>query len=101
MDDAKSGGLLGDFLAEADLAAELNRHSRTIKRWRDLGIGPPFVMLGQQPFYPIDRVKAWLASGGTAARRDRPRRETAPVPPDTGAKAPAERKQQFSELSNR
>jgi hypothetical protein len=58
--------LLGGYFREPELARELNKHPRTLKRWRDLGIGPPFAMLGSEIIYPISEAKAWLAAGGTA-----------------------------------
>jgi hypothetical protein len=60
-------GLLDGFFDEHELAHELRKHRRTILRWRQLGIGPPFVLLGPQVVYPIAETKKWLAAGGTAA----------------------------------
>jgi len=65
MDYQKGAGLLGDYYRESDLARELNKHPRTIKRWRDLGIGPPYILLGIEVVYPINKTKTWLAAGGT------------------------------------
>jgi hypothetical protein len=59
--------LLSGYVREIELARELNKHPRTLKRWRDLRIGPPFTMLGPQPIYPVNGVRTWLAAGGTAA----------------------------------
>jgi hypothetical protein len=58
--------LLAGFFREPELARELNKHPRTLKRWRDLGIGPPFAMLGSEIIYPIPETRAWLSAGGTA-----------------------------------
>jgi hypothetical protein len=66
MSDHKVAGLLADYYREPELAQELKKHRRTIKRWRDLQIGPPFAMLGPEIIYPIATTKAWLAAGGTA-----------------------------------
>jgi hypothetical protein len=60
-------GLLDGFLEEPELARELRRHRRTLIRWRQLKIGPPYILLGPQVVYPIDGIKTWLAAGGTAA----------------------------------
>jgi len=38
---------------------------RTVQRWRKLGIGPPFVMVGATPYYPHTGETEWLAAGGT------------------------------------
>jgi hypothetical protein len=64
MDEQKGASLLGDYYRESDLARELNKHQRTIKRWRDLGVGPPYAVLGVEIVYPISKTKAWLAAGG-------------------------------------
>jgi hypothetical protein len=69
MDDQRGASLLGDYYRERDLARELNKHQRTIKRWRDLGIGPPYTLLGVEVVYPINKTKAWLAAGGTNLHR--------------------------------
>lgn len=63
----QSVGLLDGFLDEHQLAHEPNKHRRTLIRWRQLKIGPPFVLLGPQVVYPIAETKKWLAAGGTAA----------------------------------
>jgi hypothetical protein len=60
-------GLLDGFLEEPELARELKRHRRTLIRWRQLKIGPPYILLGPQVVYPIAGVKTWLEAGGTAA----------------------------------
>ena len=65
MDDQRGTSLLGGYYRERDLARELNKHPRTIKRWRDLGIGPPYTLLGVEIVYPINKTKDWLAAGGT------------------------------------
>jgi hypothetical protein len=73
MDEQKGAtSLLADYWREHELAQELNKHQRTIKRWRDLGIGPPYTLLGVEVVYPINKARAWLAAGGTprgSARR--------------------------------
>jgi hypothetical protein len=69
MDDQKGAGLLGDYYREPELAQELKKHRRTIKRWRDLGVGPPYTLLGVEYLYPINTTKAWLAAGGTNPHR--------------------------------
>ena len=61
--------LLAGYLTEAQLAEELNKHVRTVQRWRALGTGPPYVLAGMTPKYPIQGAYDWLAAGGTAAPR--------------------------------
>jgi hypothetical protein len=58
--------LLADYLTEQQLAVELARNPRTLQRWRKLGIGPPVTMIGELPYYNIEKAQAWLADGGTA-----------------------------------
>jgi hypothetical protein len=70
-------GLLDCYLSEHALAAELGRNGRTLQRWRDLRIGPPFTMMGDRPIYHVDGVKRWLQAGGTAGA-SKPRRQTRP-----------------------
>jgi hypothetical protein len=60
------GGLLAGYLTEAQLAKALNKDQRTLFRWRQLKIGPPVIMLGEQPLYDIEKARAWMAAGGTA-----------------------------------
>ena len=58
--------LLDGWLSEHELATELERNVRTLQRWRDLRIGPPFTMMGDSPIYHTENVKRWLQAGGTA-----------------------------------
>jgi hypothetical protein len=62
-------GILAGYLSEEELAAELDKHERTIKRWRKLGIGPPYVERGRDVEYPIEGTRDWLAAGGTRQTR--------------------------------
>ena len=66
-----SSPLLDDFLPEDQTARELGRCPRTLKRWRNLREGPPFIRIGRQIFYRRDAVREWLVSREEAAgRRD-------------------------------
>jgi phage terminase Nu1 subunit (DNA packaging protein) len=53
---------LGEYLTEAQLAAELGRSVRHIKRWRSVGLGPPFTRIGRSAVYRIEAVRAWIES---------------------------------------
>jgi hypothetical protein len=66
--------LLADYLPEKDLAAQLDVNVRTLARWRDLRIGPPFVTRGREIEYPIGGVREWLAAGGTSSGKSARRR---------------------------
>ena len=63
--------LLADYLPEKDLATELDVNIRTLARWRELRIGPPFVMRGREIEYLIEGVRTWLAAGGTNSKSQR------------------------------
>ncbi len=66
--DKQSGGLLSGYIPEQELAAQLGRNPRTLWRWRKLRIGPPFVMVGEVPYYSVEAARQWLAAGGTCMR---------------------------------
>jgi len=59
------GGILAEYLEEKDLAKELNRNTATIRRWRKMRIGPPFVQNGREFLYDVEAVRRWLSGGGT------------------------------------
>jgi hypothetical protein len=52
--------LLEDYLSEDEMAAELNRDVRTLKRWRTLRKGPPVTWVGKTPKYHIQSARKWL-----------------------------------------
>ena len=52
--------ILDDLLSEDQLASELKRNPRTIKRWRDLREGPPHLRIGRSIYYRRDAVRQWL-----------------------------------------
>ncbi len=43
-----------------DLAEEVERSTRTVKRWTDQPDGLPFVKLGRDIFIPIDEGRSWI-----------------------------------------
>jgi len=47
-------------LTTAELAEKLRRSTQTIKRWRRLRTGPPFVRVQGIPLYDEAKVDAWL-----------------------------------------
>jgi hypothetical protein len=69
MKSNQGAGLLDGFIDEHELARELNKHTRTLMRWRQLKIGPPFVLLGPKVVYPVAEAKKWLAAGGTTGKK--------------------------------
>jgi predicted DNA-binding transcriptional regulator AlpA len=48
------------LLHEDEAAVELHRHSRTLKRWRDLGEGPAYVRIGREVLYRRSAIRQWL-----------------------------------------
>ncbi len=58
-----------DLISECELASELNRTERTVKRWRNERIGPPFIQIGRETLYRRDAVRDWLLSKETAQAR--------------------------------
>jgi hypothetical protein len=81
-----NGGLpvvLGDFLSEELLCEQLHIHPRTLKRWRDLGIGPPRTMIpGRKAYYSAFSVQRWLQS----------LEEQPPEPPRSPGRPPTRRR---------
>lgn len=54
--------LLDDMLAEKEIAAELGVSARTVKRWRAMPGGLPFIALGGRIFYRRSSVRTWIES---------------------------------------
>jgi hypothetical protein len=61
------------YSSETLTARELNVTIRTLRKWRQLQIGPPWTEVGRQIFYSDSSRAAWLKS-----REVRPVRERAP-----------------------
>lgn len=49
-----------ELLTEEQLAALLRKDPRTLRRWRQLRIGPPWVPLGRSVVYLSSAVLRWL-----------------------------------------
>ena len=62
-------GIIADLITEAELANQLGRSVRTLKRWRAQRIGPPYIRLGREVRYRRDAVRSWLM----ANEREQPR----------------------------
>ena len=52
--------VLEGFLSKHQLAAELNKSTRTLDRWHLERIGPPRLKLGKSVFYKADSVRTWF-----------------------------------------
>jgi hypothetical protein len=66
--------ILAEFISEDVLAKQLGHHARTLARWRQQRVGPPFVMVGREIRYNLAAARAWLAAGGTSTK-PKPRRQ--------------------------
>lgn len=51
-----------EYLTESELAADLDKSPRTVKRWRARRVGPPFLKVGKTIWYRRDAVREWLRS---------------------------------------
>jgi hypothetical protein len=52
--------LLSQFFPPAALAVELSVCTKTLDRWKALGIGPPITKIGRKTYYSRAGVAAWL-----------------------------------------
>lgn len=55
-----SDHVLSEYLLEVELAKQLRRCTRTLKRWRDCRVGPPVTKVGSTIYYRRDGVHKWL-----------------------------------------
>jgi hypothetical protein len=57
--------VLDNHLTDEELAKELKKKTgfgceRTLRKWRDQRVGPPWIKFGMSILYPIDGFEAWL-----------------------------------------
>jgi hypothetical protein len=57
--DTRRGGSPSTF-PEAETAEELNVSLRTLRKWRQLRVGPPYAKVGRQVHYSDEGRTAWL-----------------------------------------
>lgn len=50
------------YTPEAEIAEELNVSVRTLRKWRQLRVGPPWTEVGRQIHYSDESRAAWLKS---------------------------------------
>ena len=62
--------VLTGYLSAKEMAEQINKSERTLARWRDLGIGPPYSLVGQTPFYRVVGARDWLKAGEVKPVRD-------------------------------
>lgn len=76
--DEQSNKLLAGYLTARELAQELQKHPRTIYRWRNLRQGPPVTLVGNRPMYRIEAAREWLRSREVEGVRRAKRRTYSP-----------------------
>lgn len=54
--------ILDDYISQADLAEQLGKCVRTLKRWHSLRQGPKPVRIGKGLYYHRQDVHDWLES---------------------------------------
>ena len=52
--------LLDEYFPPEVLAAELDVCTKTLDRWKALGVGPPVTKIGRKTYYSHSGVAAWL-----------------------------------------
>ena len=57
-----SNSPLSEFMRRDELARDLKRHPRTLKRWNLERKGPPYIKIGNLILYKRSDVAAWLDS---------------------------------------
>jgi hypothetical protein len=55
--------IFADWLPEKETARQFKKSTRTLKRWRDLGIGPPYRQVGRDIHYHVPGTRQWLETG--------------------------------------
>jgi hypothetical protein len=63
--------LLAEHIDEDELARQLDKSTRTIKRWRHLRIGPPYTEIGGTVYYSIESFRDWLKAKEVRPVRER------------------------------
>src|SRR5215471_19207792 len=60
--------VLDGYITEDELAIQLGRHVRSLKRWRSEGLGPPATIFGRSIYFRAEAVRDWLHRKTHAAR---------------------------------
>jgi hypothetical protein len=63
--------LLAGYLTEPEAAAELGLMPRTLRKYRDQGTGPAYVVIGRCARYPRDGLLEWINSKIVSPVRER------------------------------
>ena len=56
-----------DYISEREAAPALNVAQQTLVKYRKLGVGPPYSVVGRTVMYSRANLKLWLDNGGTCA----------------------------------
>ena len=62
METGTENRILSEYLTKTELAAQLNRSTRSVDRWALTGDGPPCVRMGRRSLYRRAAVVEWLRS---------------------------------------
>jgi len=65
------GPLLADYVTESEAAAGLGLMPRTLRKYRDLGTGPAYAVIGRSVFYPRAALLEWINSKLVTPVRER------------------------------
>lgn len=57
---SEKNGLQSELLDTPEAAAEIHHSPRTLIRWRNQGVGPPFVRLGRKVLYRRKALTLWV-----------------------------------------
>ena len=55
-------GDMTKLLKTSEVTERIQMTTKTLRRWRMAGEGPPWVQLGRTVRYPADKLEAWLAA---------------------------------------
>jgi hypothetical protein len=66
---ATIGSMISNYFSEEELASELHKNVRTLRRWAARREGPPVTKIGRDTFYRRAAVAEWLAAQERPARR--------------------------------
>ena len=72
-----ASNVLDGYLSRKELAEQLKKSVFTILRWERLQVGPPPTRVGQEAFYHVDSVRAWLRDNERPSVRARRRKHQA------------------------
>jgi hypothetical protein len=75
--------LLAGYYAEEEAASELRQTARTLRLWRQRGIGPAWTRVGRRIFYSEAALLAWIKSLEQQSVRLPGQRASIPQPPSS------------------